>query len=165
MGALLKELNWYQVDFQEHHGHEGRRLVEARTWTAEWLDVEWPNGKFFRPEGLFCSPDGNITIASTSAFYNAVPTEEPQVMRMRHAPQQVPWHLKTLRRLRLAPGMVEVCWPDAHRPADCLLVSPSEGSLSIWSQDSRLDGDVSSSRPPFTLPLDSGMIGGWLLAR
>lgn len=54
--ASLKELGFYQIDFQEHPGGERRRLAAARPPMAfQQLRVRWPHGGLFRPQALACS--------------------------------------------------------------------------------------------------------------
>lgn len=95
--ALLKELGVYQVDFQQHPGHEGRRLCsnawpsgsvpEAacktaggasafETWRFSRVEVEWPHGALFRPQALVCSSQGLSAVASPFGFYRARPPRE-----------------------------------------------------------------------------------------
>jgi len=80
--ALLKEAHVYQVDFQEHPGHERRRLCAVEAWQFERVDVEWPHGPLFRPHGLACSLDAasdgsDILMHSPFALYSATSSGSP----------------------------------------------------------------------------------------
>ena len=113
--AFLKEVHVYQVDFQQHPAHE-RRLCEANTWSFNHLEVDWPHGIFFRPQGLLC-PSGLFHVASPFAVYAGV--QDDGATRMR---------LDEVWRGRL-PLLSAACASDFAR---CLLLAPAEDRIEVW---------------------------------
>ncbi|CAE8583890.1 unnamed protein product, partial [Polarella glacialis] len=151
--GFLKEAEIYQVDFQQHPGKEGRRrLCRAEVWAFERLDVEWPHGSFFRPQGLFCMPGGGreFLVGSPFAVYK---------MEVSTA-SGTPFQLSEVTRSRLPPATIAVCeprqsiWTDAESNATvkalagtpvCLMLAPVKDGLQVWSMSSEHSGESTVS--------------------
>jgi len=125
--ALLKELHMYQVDFQQHPGHERRLQCAAGSGMGlefEELAAEWPQGSFFRPQGLWCpsSTPGEVWVGSPSAVYSGS-AAGGQVRLTQIASAQLPPSASVL----CPPSEVGGMSSDA-----CLLASVGDGGLWIW---------------------------------
>lgn len=125
--ALLKETHVYQIDYQQHPGHE-RRLCAVERVFFEPVEVEWPHGQFFRPQGLACPPDGNGELILESPFgLFAANSSGSSAMRV-----------EELDRVRVPQSTVILCAPHSEAPAlqsrleSCLMAAPSPEGLVIW---------------------------------
>jgi hypothetical protein len=127
--ALLKELNVYQVDFQQHPAHE-RRLCSASQWMFEQREVEWPHGSFFRPQSIFCDNVGENTllIGSPFALYSAA-TAAPQRLQ-----------LSEVDRSRMPPSTIIMCNPETPQSesffSSCIFSAPVERGIAFWPMGS-----------------------------
>ncbi|CAK0890837.1 unnamed protein product [Prorocentrum cordatum] len=145
--ALLKEVGIYQVDFQQHIGGERRRLSAAEPWTFEPLAVEWPLGSFFRPQALFCHPDGlgGLLVASPYALYAANGTAEgPQVWLREAGRAQIPASTALLCDWQAEGGAAALAAASA-----CLLAAPAAGGVQMWRA-----GAAAAAEVPPPLPID-----------
>ncbi|CAE7373427.1 GIP [Symbiodinium natans] len=132
--AFLKEVHIYQVDFQQHPAHE-RRLCEAKmTWSFEHLEVEWPHGIFFRPQGLLCPSSGLFHVASPFAVYAGVAQDESTTLR-----------LDEVWRGRL-PSIGAAC---AGGFAHCLLLSPAADRIEVWHPGHARAALALAGQPPW----------------
>lgn len=122
--AFLKEVHIYQVDFQQHPASE-RRLCEAGTcaasvWSFSKMDVDWPHGTFFRPQGIFCA--NHFFVASPFALYQGQQSAHVQ--------------LKEVQRVSLPHAVSAACRPGVDI-SECLLIAPAKEGLQIWNSASR----------------------------
>eukprot|EP00931_Biecheleriopsis_adriatica_P076169 TRINITY_DN49904_c0_g1_i1.p1 TRINITY_DN49904_c0_g1~~TRINITY_DN49904_c0_g1_i1.p1 ORF type:complete len:1178 (+),score=234.49 TRINITY_DN49904_c0_g1_i1:92-3535(+) len=142
--AFLKEVHVYQVDFQQHPGGE-RRLCHIEDWKFEHVDVDWPHGSFFRPQGLYC------VSSSTADFFVASPFA---VYASRLSVGAEPVQLEEVSRWRM-PRSSAAC---AGLPGlqGCLLVAAGQDSLEVWPA-------VSSRLGPDTVTLKSADGAPWKL--
>lgn len=70
--TALKELDIFIIDYQEHHG-ERRQLCVSEPFSFDRVDVEWPHGYLFRPQGIFRPPATScdeLIISSPFGFYH-----------------------------------------------------------------------------------------------
>merc|ERR1712157_646980 len=71
---VLKEVHIYEIDFgimtlqQEEIDEVRRQLCATQQWTFEHVEVEWPHGSFFRPQGLSCQLHGTPQLIVSSPF-------------------------------------------------------------------------------------------------
>lgn len=154
--ALLKELHWYQVDFQQHMGHD-RRLHCAFSDgdpsgacapslpSLEFLEVpaRWPQGPFLRPRGVFCPqvPNGSIWLGSPFVLYSSsIDAATSEEVNFTH-----------LSSMLMPPGTTTACLPSGNEFNSsssfirCLFAAPSENGVSVWK----------SGKEPVFLPLES----------
>jgi len=136
--ALLKETDIYQVDYQQHPGHGERRLCAspAELWPFQPMEFEWPHGDFFRAQGLFCHPEGDLLIGSPFAVYRARATID-------ESKGDSTWRLEELERRRLPVSAAAACLPVSQlsapvQPSCVFVVSSTQGTLSFWQQRTSL---------------------------
>eukprot|EP00927_Polykrikos_kofoidii_P029109 TRINITY_DN25220_c0_g1_i1.p1 TRINITY_DN25220_c0_g1~~TRINITY_DN25220_c0_g1_i1.p1 ORF type:complete len:1284 (+),score=182.52 TRINITY_DN25220_c0_g1_i1:164-4015(+) len=159
--ALLKELHWYQADFQEHPASEQRRLRMEEALEFERLNVQWPHGALFRPTGLACPytahgyiNDAVLVVNSPFAIYTAsglkqLPEgrEESQTMTAKLVSLRL--QLEELQRELLPSSTVLLC-PPRGLPQDNGMDDSTDGvsspavGLGVYD-DRHLGRDVSNS--------------------
>eukprot|EP00403_Amphidinium_massartii_P003517 CAMPEP_0178375006 /NCGR_PEP_ID=MMETSP0689_2-20121128/2665_1 /TAXON_ID=160604 /ORGANISM="Amphidinium massartii, Strain CS-259" /LENGTH=1208 /DNA_ID=CAMNT_0019994985 /DNA_START=84 /DNA_END=3710 /DNA_ORIENTATION=+ len=146
--ALLKEMGIYQVDYQQHPGHE-RRLHTAVSdpWIFDEVKIHWPHGSFFHPEGVSCFPDHERALVMSSPFALYSAFAEPNAEG---------WFLQEMLRYRVPPSSVAVCHPSGSwhsRSAEqawsqasaCQLMTPTEDGVRLWPLGEEAGGDATST--------------------
>lgn len=165
--AFLKEVNVFQHDFgiklTEEEPSLGRRLSAAvapvRSFSFEVVQVTWPLGEFFQPQGLFCPPaldserSEALWVGSSFAIYSLRKALGEMNSSALHAEEAL--------RGRLPPSTTVICgpWrrlssaatPGQHPITSCLLAAPTAGGLALWRAAA---GDASSAgyAPRIALP-------------
>jgi len=160
--ALLKETHLYQVDYQQHPGHEGRRLQAAQQWDFQQVNVQWPHGEFFRPSSLSCNLGGDLVVGSPFAHYRTV-----------GAPTGAgPWGLAEVDRFRLPVATAALCpapgGAGAGATGPCLLAAPAAAGISFWSAGASTSVTLPIEGDPWRLltgaVVDCGTVAGMLAA-
>lgn len=158
--TVLKEMGIYQVDFQQHPAHEGRRLGIVKSWDFEEAFIEWPQGSFFRPQGVVCPRDTADIAGSTSYDEWQVVISSPfATYTAAIAGSATPARLDEAFRSRASPGETLICnrteapLGPSVAPApksDCIFVAPDQGGLAFWPAGAARSGPSAA-----VLPLDS----------
>eukprot|EP00928_Gymnodinium_smaydae_P095467 TRINITY_DN8220_c0_g2_i1.p1 TRINITY_DN8220_c0_g2~~TRINITY_DN8220_c0_g2_i1.p1 ORF type:complete len:1354 (+),score=308.55 TRINITY_DN8220_c0_g2_i1:110-4171(+) len=173
--ALLKETHVYQMDFQEHPAKGERRLLCSATaakrppWVFEEVNVEWPHGHLFRPQGLLCGvtatagenatdadphlqtwgADGGVSsrllLSSPFALYASRPGASAAA-----ASAEAPLSFAELQRAPLRAPAALLCAPGRTR---CLLAAPVPGGIRVWRTDSASADASSGAQAPEAVTL------------
>jgi len=136
--ALLKEADFFVIDIQQHPGSE-RRLCPAQELSFEDVQVDWPHGTFFRPQGLFCNPSdgsGELLIRSPFAIYSTLALSSLHSAAARSgetswfsSPPRTQATLVEIDRSRLPLSTVSLCIPEAGYTGS----GSDEGARLAWS--------------------------------